>query len=96
MSHNYVHNVKTMLIFYLLFFLSGEKYVMTVFGVLNFGDQGNTCTACVNIYMHVMSKKIYFHLFFTFNYYTLHGDFLSGYCCHAIRGRQSIICHSNK
>lgn len=92
--HNYVYNVQTMLIFSLLF-LSGEKYVMTVFGVFNFGDQGNT--ACVNIYMHVMSKKNYFHLFFTFYYYSVHGDFFyqwyNIYFCHAIRGKQSIICH---
>lgn len=82
------------------FFLSGEKYVMTVFGVLNFGDQGNT--ACVNIYMHVMSKTFLFFIcflpsitifstwrFFLYQWYKL-------YCCHAVRGRQSIICHSNK
>lgn len=39
---------------------------MTVFGVLNFGDQGNTCTvtACVNIYMHVMSKTFLFFICF--------------------------------
>lgn len=37
---------------------------MTVFGVLNFGDQGNTCTACVNIYMHVMSKTFFIFICF--------------------------------
>lgn len=35
---------------------------MTVFGVLNFGDQGNT--ACVNIYMHVMSNITLFFICF--------------------------------
>lgn len=56
------------------FFLSGEKYVMTVFGVLNFGDQGNT--ACVNIYMHVMSKTFLFSfVFYLLLLYSVHGDF---------------------
>lgn len=73
---------------------------MTVFGVLNFGDQGNT--ACVNIYMHVMSKTFLFSfVFYLLLLYSVHGDFFlyqwyKLYCCHAVRGRQSIICHSNK
>lgn len=46
------------------FFLSGEKYVMTVFGVLNFGDQGNTACKNTYMYMHVMSKTILFSLVF--------------------------------
>lgn len=58
---------------------------MTVFGVLNFGDQGNA--ACVNIYMHVMSKKKFiFICFFTFINYSVNGDFFYQwykiYCCH--------------
>lgn len=47
---------------------------MTVFGVLNFGDQGNT--ACVNIYMHVMSKTFLFSfVFYLLLLYSVHGDF---------------------
>lgn len=68
---------------------------MTVFGVLNFGDQGNT--ACVNIYMHVMSKTFLFFICFLPFITIQYGDFLYQwykiYCCHAIRGKQSIICH---
>lgn len=48
--------------------------MMTVFGVLNFGDQGNT--ACVNIYMHVMSKTFLFSfVFYLLLLYSVHGDF---------------------
>ncbi len=42
----------------LLCVLSGERYIMTVFGVLNFGDQGRVSKHFVRFGLHMYNTTV--------------------------------------
>lgn len=71
---------------------------MTVFGVLNFGDQGNTACenlcACFNL-----SNTFFFHLFSTFYYYSIHDKKYQSYkiyCCQSKEDNLASAILTNK